>query len=57
MLLYRSTDMLMLATTNSHHRSWSDWDELVRQAGPRFKIETKRILEGSDSGLIVLAWE
>ncbi|KAL9012653.1 MAG: hypothetical protein Q9173_002592 [Seirophora scorigena] len=53
----RDSDITMLATSNSQERDQDDWEELLKAADPRFKLEEVRRIPDAKLDMIVARWE
>jgi hypothetical protein len=50
-------DMLMLSICNSRERDREDWQKVISEADPRFKIRSVFTPSESALGIIVAVWE
>ncbi len=53
----RDSDITMLAMSNSQERDQEDWEELLRGADPKFKLEEVKRIPGAKLDLIIARWE
>ena len=49
--------MLMLTLQNARERELDDWEEMFRQADPRFKWVGAKVKEGDSSAVIEIIWD
>ncbi|KAL8943120.1 MAG: hypothetical protein Q9211_001108 [Gyalolechia sp. 1 TL-2023] len=53
----RDSDITMLAMSNSQERDQDDWEELLRAADPRFKLEEVKRVPDAKLDMIISRWE
>ena len=47
----------MLATSNSQERDQGDWEELLRAANPKLKLEEVKRIPDAKLEMIIARWE